>query len=54
MTLLSKLLQLIIDFTFCSIVVWGLHFILSWPWIIVTMWMIFMVGVRFDDWKNNV
>lgn len=41
------------DFAILSAVVWSLHLILTWPWILVGIAMILSVGVRYEDITRN-
>ena len=44
--------HVIVDFLFVAALVWGMHFILSWPWILIGIVTLFMVAIRVEEWHD--
>jgi len=45
--------QWVVDIIFASIVIWFLHLVFSWPWILIGIISVFMAAVRVEDYRAN-
>lgn len=50
---IKMIAAIVIDFLAISAVFWSLHFILSYPWILIGIAMILSVGVRYEDFTRD-
>ena len=49
----SRLLaHIIVDFLFISALIWGMHLVLSWPWILIGIVSLFMISIRVEEWND--